>query len=532
MWSSWAWTWSWSGAAAVAVAAAAAWVAVYAAAARAAEALWWRPRRVERHFAAQGVRGPGYRFFVGSSIELVRLMVDAASRPMEPPTSHDILPRVLPFYHHWRKLYGPMHLIWFGRTPRLVVSEPELIREVLLTRADHFDRYEAHPMICQFEGYGLSNLHGERWARRRRVLTPAFHTENLRMIAPFVAGTVTRMLDELAERARAGAGEAEVDVAEWFQRVPQEAITFAAFGRRNYDDGAAVFRLQDELAGYATEAHSKVYIPGYRFLPTRKNRRVWQLDREIRSHLAKFVTGLQSCRSSHGDDADDGGGMREFMSFMAPAMTAGEIIEESKNFFFAGKETLSNLLTWTTVALAMHPEWQERARREVVAVCGRDDLPTKDHLPKLKTLGMILNETLRLYPPAVAMIRTAKEDVELGGCVVPAGTEVMIPIMAVHHDAAAWGDDAAEFNPARFAADDDGGRRRHPMAFMPFGGGARVCIGQNMALMEAKVALAVVLRRFEFRLSPAYVHAPRVLMILSPQFGAPVIFRPLTSAAA
>lgn len=145
---------------------------------------------------------------------------------------------------------------------------------------------------------------------------------------------------------------------------------------------------------------------------------------------------------------------------------------------------------------------------------------------------MILNETLRLYPPAVAMIRTAKEDVELGGCVVPAGTEVMIPIMAVHHDAAAWGDDAAEFNPARFAADDDGGRRRHPMAFMPFGGGARVCIGQNMALMEAKVALAVVLRRFEFRLSPAYVHAPRVLMILSPQFGAPVIFRPLTSAAA
>uniref|UniRef100_A0A0D3GU94 Cytochrome P450 n=1 Tax=Oryza barthii TaxID=65489 RepID=A0A0D3GU94_9ORYZ len=418
MWSSWAWTWSWSGAAAVAVAAAAAWVAVYAAAARAAEALWWRPRRVERHFAAQGVRGPGYR-----SIELVRLMVDAASRPMEPPTSHDILPRVLPFYHHWRKLYGPMHLIWFGRTPRLVVSEPELIREVLLTRADHFDRYEAHPMICQFEGYGLSNLHGERWARRRRVLTPAFHTENLRMIAPFVAGTVTRMLDELAERARAGAGEAEVDVAEWFQRVPQEAITFAAFGRRNYDDGAAVFRLQDELAGYATEAHSKVYIPGYRFLPTRKNRRVWQLDREIRSHLAKFVTGLQSCRSSHGDDADDGGGMREFMSFMAPAMTAGEIIEESKNFFFAGKETLSNLLTWTTVALAMHPEWQDRARR-----------------------------------------------------------------------------------------------RREVVA--------------NMALMEAKVALAVVLRRFEFRLSPAYVHAPRVLMILSPQFGAPVIFRPLTSAAA
>lgn len=140
-------------------------------------------------------------------------------------------------------------------------------------------------------------------------------------------------------------------------------------------------------------------------------------------------------------------------------------------------------------------------------------------------VGMIVSETLRLYPPAVAMIRTAKRDVELGGCVVPAGTELLIPILAVHHDQALWGADATEFNPARFG--DDQPRRQHQMAFMPFGGGARICIGQNLALMEAKVALAVVLQRFAFRLSPAYVHAPRVLMILNPQHGAPVIFRTL-----
>jgi PHYB activation tagged suppressor 1 len=82
--------------------------------------------------------------------------------------------------------------------------------------------------------------------------------------------------------------------------------------------------------------------------------------------------------------------MRDFMSFMAPAMTPEEIIEESKNFFFAGKETLSSLLTWATVALSMHPEWQERARQEVHAVVGRHDLPTKDHLPKLKTVRTVL----------------------------------------------------------------------------------------------------------------------------------------------
>ncbi|XP_047062284.1 cytochrome P450 734A5-like [Lolium rigidum] len=398
---------------------------------------------------------------------------------MAPPDSHDILPRVLAFYHHWRKLYGPKHLIWFGTKARLTISSPELIREVLLTRAEHFDRYEAHPLICQFEGYGLSNLHGDAWSRHRRVLSPAFHTDNLKRLLPFVADTVRRMLDDLAVVAASGnAGEAEVDVAEWFQRVPQEVITFATFGRRNYEDGSVVFKLQDELAGLAADAHSKVFIPGYRFLPLRRNMRVWHLVREISKGLAAFIANLQQTKPD--DHGDDKGGMRDFMSFMAPAMTPEEIIEESKNFFFAGKETL---------------------------------------------LGMIVNETLRLYPPAVAMMRTAKQDVELGGCVVPAGTELLIPILAVHHDEEHWGADAAEFNPARFG--DDRPLRRHQMAFMPFGGGERVCIGQNLALMEAKMALAVVLQRFTFRLSPSYVHAPQVLMILQPQHGAPVIFRPL-----
>jgi PHYB activation tagged suppressor 1 len=286
-------------------------------------------------------------------------------------------------------LTGPKHLIWFGTKARLTISSPELIREVLLTRAEHFDRYEAHPLICQFEGYGLSNLHGDAWSRHRRVLSPAFHTDNLKRLLPFVADTVRRMLDDLAVVAASGnAGEAEVDVAEWFQRVPQEVITFATFGRRNYEDGSVVFKLQDELAGLAADAHSKVFIPGYRFLPLRRNMRVWHLVREISKGLAAFIANLHQTKSD--DHGDDKGGMRDFMSFMAPAMTPEEIIEESKNFFFAGKETLSSLLTWATVALAMHPEWQDRARQEVHAVVGRHDLPTKDHLPKLKTVRTVL----------------------------------------------------------------------------------------------------------------------------------------------
>jgi PHYB activation tagged suppressor 1 len=142
---------------------------------------------------------------------------------------------------------------------------------------------------------------------------------------------------------------------------------------------------------------------------------------------------------------------------------------------------------------------------------------------------MILNETLRLYPPAVAIVRRVTRDVVLGGAdglSVPRDTELMIQIMAMHHDPKLWGPDAASFNPARFAAGASGAAA-HPLAFIPFGLGPRMCIGQNLVLIEAKLTLAMLLRRFELRRSPSYVHAPTLLMLLYPQHGAPVIFRPL-----
>lgn len=139
---------------------------------------------------------------------------------------------------------------------------------------------------------------------------------------------------------------------------------------------------------------------------------------------------------------------------------------------------------------------------------------------------MILNESLRLYPPAVAIIRRAKMDTQLGGLHIPRGTELLIPILAVHHDPALWRHDPHEFNPARFVK-GVAHAANHPMAFMPFGLGARRCVGQNLAILQAKLAVAMILQRFSFQLGSAYEHAPSVLMLLHPQHGAPVVFRKL-----
>jgi cytochrome P450 len=148
---------------------------------------------------------------------------------------------------------------------------------------------------------------------------------------------------------------------------------------------------------------------------------------------------------------------------------------------------------------------------------------------------MVLSEALRLYPPVVAMLRRAAADIELddGGrrIEVAEGTEVILPVLAWHHDADYWGDDVHEFRPDRF----DRGRRpaRSPPsgAYLPFSAGPRVCIGQGFAALEARTVLAALLLRFRFRVSPSYRHAPATLLTLQPEFGAPLLVSRLWNAA-
>ncbi|KAL1289488.1 hypothetical protein HN51_057551 [Arachis hypogaea] len=493
---------------------------------RVAVLLWWRPMRIQAHFSRQGIRGPPYRFFIGNVKELVSMMLKASSQPM--PFSHNILPRVLSFYHHWKKIYGATFIVWFGPTVRLTVSDPDLIREIFTSKSELYEKNEAPPLVKQLEGDGLLSLKGEKWAHHRRIISPTFHMENLKLLIPVMGTSVVEMLEKWSEMGEKG--EVEIEVSELFQTLTEDVITRTAFGS-SYEDGKAIFRLQSQQMLLAADAFQKVFIPGYRFFPTRRNIKSWKLEKKIRKSLVRLIERRRE--SNSGSE-----GAKDLLGLMIEAsmgkgkngnsvsVTVDDIVEECKSFFFAGKQTTSNLLTWTTILLAMHPHWQVQARDEVLSMCGSRDLPTKDHVVKLKTLSMIVNESLRLYPPTIATIRRAKADVDLGGYKIPRGTELLIPILAVHHDQAIWGNDVNEFNPGRFS---EGVARaaKHPVAFIPFGLGVRTCIGQNLAVLQTKLALAVILQRFSFRLAPNYQHAPTVLMLLYPQYGAPILFHRL-----
>ncbi|MBA0681121.1 hypothetical protein Goari_012778, partial [Gossypium aridum] len=415
-------------------------------------------------------------------------------------------------------------IVWFGPTVRVTLSDPDLIKEIFISKSELYEKNEAHPLIKQLEGDGLLSLKGQKWAHHRKIITPTFHMENLKLLVPVMTQRMTDMLDKWSAMSANGSRDVEIDVCEWFQTLTEDVITRTVFGT-SYEDGKAIFCLQAQQMVLAAETFQKVFIPGYRFMPTRRNIRCWKLDKEIRKSLMKLIESRKSENRRSEDGAKDLLGLMIEASYSGPDMSVDDIIEECKSFFFAGKQTTSNLLTWTTVLLAMHPQWQVQARDEVLRVCGSRDLPTKDDVVKFKTLTMILNESLRLYPPTIATIRRAKSDAELGGYMIPRGTELLIPILAVHHDQAIWGNDANEFNPGRFS---EGVARaaKHPIGFIPFGLGVRTCIGQNLAVLQAKLALSIILQRFTFRLAPTYRHAPTVLMLLYPQYGAPIIFQP------
>lgn len=133
---------------------------------------------------------------------------------------------------------------------------------------------------------------------------------------------------------------------------------------------------------------------------------------------------------------------------------------------------------------------------------------------------MIINETLRLYSPAVMIMRQTSKKVKLGSLDIPANIQLFLALINVHHDKDLWGEDADKFNPSRFVEP-----RKHLASFFPFGLGSRICAGQNLALVETKIVLAIIIRHYSITLSSTYVHAPILFVTFQPQYGAQVILR-------
>nr|AYM55642.1 cytochrome p450 [Croton stellatopilosus] len=484
--------------------------------------LLWVPLKIQALFKKQGISGPKYRPIVGNSADIRRMYAEAQSQSKSTSSSisHDVVHRVIPYLYYWSRMYGKTFLFWFGSKPRLVISNPDVIKEVLMKTGNGvFERIPHNPQAKLLFGEGLLELDGEKWALHRRIANQAFIMERVKGWVPEILESTMKMVRKW-EEIRGERDEFEVEVNKQLHELSADIISRTAFGS-SFEEGKRIFSLQEQQTVLFSQAVRNVYIPGFRFLPTKKNIQRRNLDNETRESIRTLIKNNSSTSQNS----------RNLLSLlMTPyknnqngneeKLTEEEIIDECKTFYFAGKETTANLLTWALVLLAAHQEWQDKARQEVFQICVRDELLGAEHLNNLKIVNLIINEALRLYTPAVSVTRQVTKDVKLGKLDIPAGTQLYFPLTAIHHDTEIWGEDANEFNPSRFNE-----LKRHLASFFPFSIGPRICVGQNLALVEAKIVLATIIRHFSFELSPTYVHAPILFITMMPQYGAQIIFR-------
>ncbi|KAK1410575.1 hypothetical protein QVD17_37112 [Tagetes erecta] len=377
----------------------------------------------------------------------------------------------------------------------------------------------------------LVTYEGDQWAKHRKLLNPSFHVEKLKNMVPAFHLSCSEMIKKW-EKLVSSNGSCELDVWSHLQALTSDVISRTAFGS-SYEEGVQIIELITEQSVSLMEALQSVYIPGSRFLPTKRNMRMKAIDNKV-NHLIRSIIDnkLKAMKAGEGnyDDLlgimlDSNNKMVEQHQNKSHGITIEEVIEECKVFYFAGQETTSSLLVWTMILLSKHKEWQSRTREEVLNVLG-DKTIDIDGLNRLKVINMIFYEVLRLYPPVVGLARQVCKDITLGEFSFPTGIQISIPTILIHYDEQLWGSDAKKFKPERFS-EGISKATKNQVIYIPFGGGPRICIGQNFALLEAKLALAMILQKFSFELSQSYVHAPNIVITLQPQYGAHLILHKL-----
>ncbi|KAJ8772721.1 hypothetical protein K2173_027898 [Erythroxylum novogranatense] len=453
----------------------------------------WLPYKIQSHFLKQGVCGPGYRPVFGNTAEIRRLAAEAVSKPMT--LDHKILPRAFARYHLWSALHGTTFLYWLGTKPVLVIADPTMIKEVLMNTGGSFEKGCSDPL---------------EWGCHRRICSLALNMDHVKV--PKMVEITSKMLGKLEEKkGSTGRDEVEIDVHKQLHQLSADIISATMFGS-SFKEGKRILSYKKSLLTmpplpstfFLSSASSFCH---YRFLPTATNRERWRIDKDINRSIRKVIESNNRREENT-------------RNLLTDELEIEGIVNECKTFYFAGKETNANVLTWAIVLLSIHQDWQVKAREEVTRVLGDEESPTADTLSELKLIQMILNETLRLYAPVTFFVRKTCKDVQLGGLNIPSGTQLALAIMAINHDVQIWGEDVDEFIPERFSEP-----RKHLSAFFPWGLGPRTCVGQNLAMVEVKIALSMIFRRYSFTLSPTYVHAPIMILTVQPQNGAPLILQ-------
>jgi cytochrome P450 len=373
------------------------------------------------------------------------------------------------------------------RLPRLefvALLHPDPIERVLLTDHGSFDKYGFEEFGGEFASEGLLLSEGEQWHRQRTAVQNAFTLDRIERYAD----AMVRYTEELVESWDDGE---EVALNRAFSRLTLRILAHSLFDIDLDERAAVVDRFAQVVNERGDVRNLSTFLPMW--VPTPSNRRY---DRTLEA-FRSFVEGLIDERRGRAGEYDD------LLSILLTAeddegrgMSETEVRDQMTTFLFAGHETTALALTYAFLEIAKRDDVAGDLDAEYEDVLGGEPPGVRD-VPELDATDRVVDETLRLYPPAYIFFREAAEDVELGGYRVPAGTKLSVPPFYVHTDDR-WYDDPFEFRPDRW--DGDLAEQIPDYAYFPFGGGPRHCIGMRFATMELKSVIPTVAQNVAFDL--------------------------------
>lgn len=514
-----------------------------------------KPQGIIDRFRRQGIPGCEFRPFAGNVPE-----IQEAKKAAEKKTPS--VKWAIPFLELMDKKFGGTYTYCFGSTPRLVTTDPALIRQIYIAKNDKFPKVSAGSGF-RLLGNGLSNSSGDLWERQRRMMASVFSNKAVKELTQAVRESaeeaVASWLDKMGS-----ASSAPFAMDEELHKLSLQSIGRAVFGA----DIAGMKPVAKEAAqrlGHYFEMMPKWLAggglsSGYRWLPTPMNRQLLDDETAIKTLLLGLISRRRSAQESRKVESNYGvvpdlpsidflelmlstTDMEDSSSTQSKSkvgidesghMSDQQLMDECITLFVAGHETVAVTLMWTMFLLAKYPDWQKRLRDEVFQVCVEEKdsgklntLPRFEQLEELKNLDMVVHECLRIYPPTTVLARKCENYTSLVGLKCPMDTEIVLPVIQIHRMKEYWGSDMDDFKPERFAGGIEGAVR-HPMAYLPFSAGPRKCIGQTFALSEMKMILVVILKSFKWQMALNYRHAPSAALTLKPKYGLPIILERLS----
>ncbi|KAK9283284.1 hypothetical protein L1049_011520 [Liquidambar formosana] len=490
------------------------------------EVLFLKRERLRSKLRKQGISGPPPSFLLGNTRDAEKKI---QSKPSKAPWEeeqiviHNYSSTLFPFYEQCRKEYRPIFRFSLANMQLLYIDRPDVVREIsMCTSLDlgkpSYQRKELGPLL----GQGILTSNGAIWAHQRKTLAPELYPQKVKGMTNLMVESSITLLNSWNDRIESEGGIADIEVGEYMRSLSGDVIARACFGS-NYSKGKEIF-FKLKAIQRALSNKGVGWIRAMRYLPTKSNKEIWALEKEVRSLILKAVKERKETTPLEKDllqiileSATNSG--------LGKTATQRLIVDNCKNIYAAANDATALSASWSLMLLASNPEWQDRVRTEVIEIC-RGQLPDADMVRQMKTLTMILYESLRLYPPGPFVSREALQDINIGEIYVPKGVIVRIPSLMLHHDPEIWGPDADEFNPERFANGVKGACKL-PYVYMPFGVGPRKCLGQNFAMAELKILLALVVSNFSLSLSPKYRHSPAQRLVIEPEHGVNLLIRRL-----